>query len=91
VEYVRVADSGNPITFRFCPACGSTVYWTLSALPDVVAVAMGAFTDPGFPAPRVSVYEGRRHPWAEVPDTVAEHWDQDAPMGKSGSARDHSS
>ncbi len=25
-EFARVADSGNKVTFSFCPACGSTVY-----------------------------------------------------------------
>jgi hypothetical protein len=72
-EYVRKGDSGDPITFRFWPACGSTVYWTLSALPELVAVAVGAFADPAFPAPRVSVYERRRHGWVAVPETVMEH------------------
>src|SRR5215470_216763 len=62
-EYVRQGVSGQPLTFRFCPACGSTVYWTLSALPNLIAVAVGAFADPSFPPPRVSVYEGRRHGW----------------------------
>jgi hypothetical protein len=74
-EHVRNGDSGQPITFRFCPACGSTVYWTLSALPELIAVAVGAFADPGFPAPRVSAYERRRHGWAAVPETVVEHLD----------------
>jgi hypothetical protein len=73
-EFTRIADSGNGITFRFCPACGSTVYWTGTALPDVVAVAVGAFAEPNFPAPRISVYERRRHPWVSVPDEV-EHVD----------------
>ena len=27
-EYTRSADSGNALTSRFCPHCGSTVYWT---------------------------------------------------------------
>ena len=71
--FVRLGDSGNPITFRFCPACGSTVYWTLSALPELIAVTVGAFADPGFPAPRVSVYERRRHAWVAMPETVVEH------------------
>jgi len=26
-RYERVGDEGNTITFHFCPACGSTVYW----------------------------------------------------------------
>ena len=43
------------------------------AVPEAVAVPVGAFADPGFPAPRVSVYEGRRHAWVSVPDNV-EHY-----------------
>jgi hypothetical protein len=74
-EYQRKGDSGNPLTFRFCPACGSTVYWTLSTQPELVAVAVGAFADPGFPAPRVSVYGRRRHGWVTVPATVGERLD----------------
>jgi hypothetical protein len=67
-EFERVGDEGNRITLRFCPECGSTVYWTLSGFPDLVAVAVGAFADRDFPAPRISVYERRRHPWVIVPD-----------------------
>lgn len=67
-EFERVGDQGNRVTFRFCPHCGSTVYWTMSSQPDLVAVAVGNFADCDFPAPRVSVYERRRHPWVVVPD-----------------------
>jgi len=73
-EFTRVADSGNSITFRFCPECGSTVYWTGEAFRDVVAVAAGAFADQTFPTPRISVYERHRHPWVNVPDGL-EHID----------------
>ena len=73
-EFIRVADSGNRVTFRFCPECGSTIYWTLSAFPDIVAVAVGAFTECAFPPPRISAYERRRHPWVDVPNGV-EHID----------------
>jgi hypothetical protein len=71
--YARQADSGNTVTFHFCPACGTTVYWRLSAFPGVIAVAVGAFADPAFPAPRVSVYEERKHHWVVLPDTITEH------------------
>lgn len=64
--YTRVADSGNSATFHFCPRCGSTVYWEMAAVEGFLAVALGAFTDPSFPEPRVSVYEARRHPWVQV-------------------------
>jgi hypothetical protein len=63
-QWTRLGDSGEPATFRFCPVCGSTVYWELTGVPGFVAVAVGMFADPGFPPPHVSVYEERQHPWA---------------------------
>jgi hypothetical protein len=69
-QHVRRGDSGEPITFHFCPQCGSTVYWVLDAAPDLIAVAVGAFADPAFPPPRHSVYERRRHGWVTVPESV---------------------
>ncbi len=66
--FTRTADSGNTVTMHFCPDCGSTVYWELSGFPDVIAIAVGAFADPSFPAPKVSVYERNRHPWLDALD-----------------------
>ena len=73
-EYVRRADSGNTIRFHFCPACGSTVYYHIDEEPGVIAVPVGAFADPEFPTPGVSVYETRRHEWVRVPREL-EHYD----------------
>jgi hypothetical protein len=63
-QWTRAGDSGESCNFSFCPVCGSTVYWEPSALPSFISVAVGAFADPGFPPPRVSVYEERQHKWA---------------------------
>ncbi|MCW4462222.1 GFA family protein [Sphingomonas sp. BT-65] len=62
--WTRAGDSGGSALFHFCPVCGSTVYWEPAEMPDLVYVAVGAFADPAFPAPYVSVYEERQHPWA---------------------------
>ncbi len=72
-SYVRTADSGSTATFHFCPSCASTVYYELSAEPDFVAVPVGAFADPQFPPPKVSVYEARRHRWTLMPSLDVEH------------------
>lgn len=75
-QFVRMGDSGNPVTFHFCPVCGSTLYWQLAGAPDLIAVAVGAFADPHFSPPRHSVYERSRHPWALPPsDPGVEHLD----------------
>lgn len=72
--YVRVAESGASATFRFCPECGCTVFYSLDAVPGAVSVPLGAFADPAFPVPRISVYEVSKHPWVPLPDDM-EHLD----------------
>jgi hypothetical protein len=66
-EYVRTGDSGQAISFHFCPHCGTTVYWTLAHAPEIIAVAVGAFADPAFATPQFSVYGSRQHPWVQIP------------------------
>lgn len=72
-DYVRISDEGEERAFHFCPDCGATVFYTLATAPDVVAVPIGAFADPTFPPPRISVYESRRHPWLEVTAEIEHH------------------
>ena len=69
-EYLRLGDLGAAFRFRFCPVCGSTVFHTEEGEGGSVSVAVGAFADPGFPAPQASVYECRRHPWVQLPANV---------------------
>jgi len=69
-EYVRVGDQGAKFRFRFCPICGTTVFHTEEGHDESVSVAVGAFADPSFPAPRVSVYDSRRHSWVQLPQAM---------------------
>ena len=73
-KYFRVGDSGGEIRFSFCPHCGATVFYQIAEMPDVIAVPVGAFADPSFPTPGVSVYEARQHDWVVLPDGV-DHYD----------------
>jgi hypothetical protein len=68
--YTRPSDSGYTVTSYFCPHCGSTVYWEPRRKPEMVAVAVGAFADPAFPAPAQAVYAEHRHRW--VPTVPAD-------------------
>ena len=72
-SYVRTGDEGSRITFHFCPHCGATVYYEPEGLEAFVAIPVGAFADPAFPPPMVSVYEERMHGWV-VPPAAAEHF-----------------
>jgi hypothetical protein len=67
-------ESGGTGIFRFCPTCGATIAYTIDAMPGLVAIPLGAFADPGFPAPRLSVWEERKHSWVAVVGTEVEHF-----------------
>ncbi len=74
-SWTRTADSGRTVTYRFCPDCGSTVHYTGGNFPDLVAIPVGAFADPAFPAPQFSVWEKRKHDWVEIVGANVEHSD----------------
>jgi hypothetical protein len=71
-EYVRISDEGESRSFFFCPACGSTVFYTTADAPELVAVPVGAFADPRFPAPGVSVWDTRAHSWFTLTDGIGD-------------------
>lgn len=72
--WARRGDEGAGAVFSFCPTCGSTVHYRLVDYPGFVTVPVGAFADPQFPAPTVSVYEERKHAWVTIPADI-EHYD----------------
>lgn len=73
-SWSQLGDSGNRITFHFCPDCGSDVHYEIEGKFDgLVAIPVGAFDDPFFAIPRFSVWEERKHDWVEVTGEL-EHW-----------------
>ena len=62
-RWERASDGGSAVRFGFCPTCGSTVFWEATRKPDLMALAVGAFADAGFPPPTKEVYVERRHHW----------------------------
>jgi hypothetical protein len=69
----RAGDSGRVLDFHFCPICGSTVFWEAEGTPDLVTVAIGAFADPGFPAPVRTVWADNKHGWLPFPESIPHH------------------
>lgn len=72
-EWTRIADSGRWMRQRFCPTCSSTIAYENEGMEGVIAIPLGAFADPDFPAPRFSVYENRKHAWVELTGEGIEH------------------
>ena len=74
--WVNLAESGNRITFHFCPECGSDVHYEINGKFDgLIAVPLGAFEDPYFAAPAFSVWEKRKHDWVDILGDEVEHTD----------------
>jgi hypothetical protein len=51
--WTRKAESGNALTYHFCPTRGSIVYWENEDFPGYVTIAIGNFSDPTFPPPTI--------------------------------------
>ena len=75
-RYLRRADSGRVVTFHFCGECGGTIFWEAERTPGLTAVAVGAFADPDFEKPSLSVGERRLHRWTiAIGEQPIEHAD----------------
>lgn len=61
-----VADSGNEKYHAFCPNCGTPVYLTFKAMPDLIAIAAGSLDDPGLFRPQVVTYSAHGLAWDKV-------------------------
>ena len=73
--YSRGSESGNQLTFHFCSTCAATVHYTNTGWPDKIGIPVGAFADPDFPMPAVSVYEMSKHKWVPLPGSEIVHED----------------
>lgn len=74
-----VADSGNVKTHAFCPACGTPVYLTFSAMPGLFTVHAASLDDPGRYTPQVVTYAMRGHAWDHL-DPALPKFDAMPPM-----------
>lgn len=69
-QWAVAADSGQIKTHGFCPTCGSPVYLTLAASPDVFIVHAASLDDPSRYQPQAVTYAIRAHAWDHVAPTV---------------------
>lgn len=72
-SFRRQADSGNWLDFRFCPSCGSTVFWYPESAPETICIAVGTLADPAFPAPVRTVWTEKKHAWLAFPPSIKHH------------------
>ena len=89
-DFSRVSDEADRAehVFHFCPDCGSQVFQSEPADPDLVVVSVGAFADPSFPPPTESGYDSRRHSWVGLPESIERYapevWESVRPLYQAG-------
>ena len=72
-------DSGNVKTRGFCPACGSPVYLTFAAAPELFTIHAASLDDPGRYKPQMATYTARGHSWDRV-DPALRKFEKMPPM-----------
>lgn len=65
-SYVSAADSGNMITRRFCPQCGSAICSTNSGMPGMTFIRASSLDNPDAIEPQMTVYASRAPGWANL-------------------------
>jgi hypothetical protein len=58
-----IGDSGNAKTHAFCPTCGSPVYLTYAAMPELFTIHAASLDDPTRYTPQAVTYTLRGHDW----------------------------
>jgi hypothetical protein len=69
-EFVRTADSGNQVTRRFCPQCGSHLFADSSGRAGSTVLRVGTLDDPSSITPRANIWAASAPRWACLDDTL---------------------
>jgi len=62
--YVSTAESGNQITRRFCPQCGSHLFADSSGRAGFTVVRIGTLDDPSSVRPAMNIWSTSAPSWA---------------------------
>jgi hypothetical protein len=77
-EYVKPADSGNSVTRRFCPKCGSHLFSDSSGRPGMTVVRVGTLDDPSSIKLSSNIWSSSAPAWACM-DTALEKMEKGPP------------
>jgi len=59
-------DSGLGKHYRFCPNCGSPVYSSVDAIPDMLMVRAGSLDDPSWVKPAMEIQCDEKQRWVAL-------------------------
>ena len=68
--YVTEADSGRALHRCFCKTCGSNVFVSHSAMPDIVMIVPSALDDPSVFKPRAELWTSTAYSWDHIDQSI---------------------
>ena len=69
-DYVSIADSGNVLHRRFCPACGTPMFSAAESRPHLVFARAGTLDDPEIARPAMTIWPATAPSWACIADSL---------------------
>ena len=63
-EYKSVAESGNVMSRRFCPQCGTPLFSEAQSRPHLIFVRAGTLDDPELAQPVSTIWTSQAPSWA---------------------------
>ncbi|MEO8298682.1 MAG: GFA family protein [Burkholderiales bacterium] len=70
-QYVKPADSGNQVTRRFCPQCGTQLFSDSSGRPGLTVVRLGTLDEPSSVRPAAHIWAASAPRWASLDPALA--------------------
>ncbi|WP_439815615.1 GFA family protein [Zavarzinia sp. CC-PAN008] len=71
-NYRSQAKSGNFVTRKFCPDCGTPLFSDVEAMPAIWVVKAGSMDDDSWLTPALTVWTDTAAPWAHRPAGLPE-------------------
>ena len=69
-DFVSIADSGNVMHRRFCPACGTSLFSAAESRPHLLFVRAGTLDDPEVAKPSATIWVSSAPSWACINDAL---------------------
>ncbi|MDX8446805.1 GFA family protein [Mesorhizobium captivum] len=79
-DYESVADSGNRMHRRFCPACGVHLFSEAESRPHLIFVRAGTLDDPSMIRPAATIWTIKAPPWACIDTSLPTFEGQPPPV-----------
>ena len=65
-SYSHISDSGSTMTKRFCPNCGSLLFGSNSAKPNVVSIRAGTVDQLALIKPQINLFMDKKVPSTSI-------------------------